>query len=152
MGKLLGLLDSNVVIASIAEAHEHHEPSNALFDRFPPQSFAVADHSYAEAYSILTRRSMGALFGQTAADTIAALESVAARTMLIGLTHGQTFDAIRDFAADGGIGPRLYDRLIGQTGVVNGVDTIVTWNLRHMRSLFPAMRVVDPAEMIADRR
>jgi predicted nucleic acid-binding protein len=148
---LLALLDSNVVVASIAEGHQHHEPSNALFQSFPAQSFAVAAHSYAEAYSILTRKSANS-FCKRPADVIAALESVAARCVLVGLTHAQTFDAIREFASGDGIGPRLYDKLIGQTAVLNGLDAIVTWNLAHMRSLFPALDVLDPAEFARQRR
>jgi len=151
MAKLLGLLDSNVVIASIAEAHEHHEPSNAMFQTFPTLSFAVAAHSYAEAYSILTRKSANSFFRRPPADAIAALESVAARCALVGLTHAQTFDAVRQFASEGGIGPRLYDKLIGETAMLNGLDTIITWNLSHMSSLFPRLDVLDPASF-AKRR
>ena len=149
----LALLDSNVVIASLAEAHEHHEASIALFSSFPNQSFAVAAHSYSEAYSILTRKAQSSPFKWTAADAIAALESVASRCSLVGLTHGQTFDAIRDFAADGGIGSRLYDKLIGEAAVHNGLSSIITWNASHMRSLFPTLDVVSPAEFgIAAKR
>jgi predicted nucleic acid-binding protein len=142
----LALLDSNVIIASLAEAHEHHEASIALFSLFPDQSFAVAAHSYSEAYSILTRKAQSSPFKWTAADAIAALESVAMRCSLVGLTHGQTFDAIRDFAADGGIGSRLYDKLIGEAAVHNGLSSIITWNASHMGSLFPSLDVVNPIE------
>lgn len=146
MAKLIALLDSNVVIASVAEDHEHHEPSNALFRNYPTHSFAIAAHSYSEAYSILTRQSPNSSLRWSAADAIAALESVASRCALVGLTHAQTFDAIRDFAADNGIGPRLYDKLIGETAITNGLETIVTWNMNHMRSLFPSIDVLDPLE------
>lgn len=146
MAKPIALLDSNVVIASVAEAHEHHEPSNALFQNYPTHSFAVAAHSYSEAYSILTRQAPNSSLRWSATDAIAALESVAVRCVLVGLTHAQTFDAIRDFAADNGIGPRLYDKLIGETAITNGLATIVTWNISHMQSLFPSIDVFDPLE------
>lgn len=144
MPKPRALLDSNVVIASVAEAHEHHEPSINLFSLARTQDYAVASHSYSEAYSILTRKAPGSPFRWSAADAIAALESVAARCALVGLTHAQTFDAIREFASDGGIGPRLYDKLIGQTAVVNGLSAIVTWNVSHLANLFPSLDVLDP--------
>lgn len=146
MAKLLALLDSNVVIASVAEAHEHHEPSNALFRNYPTHSFAVAAHSYSEAYSILTRKAPNSSLRWSATDAITALQSVAARCALVGLTHAQTFEAIRDFAADNGIGPRLYDKLIGEAAISNGLETIVTWNLSHMQSLFPSIAVLNPIE------
>lgn len=142
----LAVLDSNVVIASVAEAHEHHEASIMLFVDRPAHSFAVAAHSYSEAYSILTRRSKSSPFRWTASNAIAALESVAAKCVLVGLTHAQTFDAIKTFAAEGGIGPRLYDRLIGEAATLNGFDCIVTWNGSRMSSLFPDIRVLDPIE------
>lgn len=149
MSKVVALLDSNVVIAAVAAEHEHHHASAALLNEFSPRSFAVAAHSYSEAYSALTRRSRGAPFEFDPADAMAALESVAAHCVLIGLTHAQTFDAIRDFAGVSGIGPRLYDKLIGETAVVNVIPCIVTWNVAHFTSLFPTLTVVDPERFAA---
>jgi len=149
MGALLALLDSNVIIASVAEAHEHHEGSIALFGSTSDGTFAVAAHSYSEAYSVLTRKTQSSPFRWIAADAIAALESVAARCALVGLTHAQTFDAIRSFAADGGIGPRLYDKLIGEAALHNGIGSIITWNGSHMRNLFPSIDVFSPVEFVA---
>ncbi len=139
------LLDSNVVIAMVAEAHEHHAGSLALLVEERGR-FAVAAHSYAEAYGTLTRRGDRAPFRFTAAEAWAALESVRAATTLIGLTPAQSFDTVRRYAADGGIGARLYDRLIGEVAVVHGIETIVTWNLGHMRALFSEMTVVSPPD------
>ena len=146
MNRAVALLDSNVIIAAVAEAHEHHEPSIALFADRLSNPFAVAAHSYSEAYSILTRKSQNSPFRWTAPDAIAALESVAAKCLLVGLTHAQTFDAVRSFAAVGGIGPRLYDKLIEEAAVLNGLDCIVTWNSSHMSRLFPGMTVLDPIQ------
>lgn len=75
--------------------------------------------------------------------------SVARATSLIGLTPGQMLDAIRRYAASGGVGPRLYDLLIGQAAVHHAIPTIVTWNVGHMQSLFPGLKVVDPASFAA---
>lgn len=152
MSKPRALLDSNVIIASVAEAHEHHEPSIRLFDLTPVQTFAVASHSYSEAYSILTRKAPSSPFQWSSVDALAALESMAARCSLVGLTHAQIFDAIREFAGAGGIGPRLYDKLIGQTAVVNGISAIVTWNVGHMSSLFPSIQVFDPVSFAKEIR
>ena len=151
MATLLGLIDSNVVIASVVEAQEHHDASIALFSTFPVNSFAVAAHSYSEAYSILTSKAQSSPFRWIAGDAIAALESVAARCVLVGITHAQTFDAIRDFAAGGGVGPRLYDKLIGEAAVMNGIDCVVTWNSSHMGSLFPKLEVLTPSQFAKAR-
>ena len=144
--KIDALLDSNVVVAAVAEAHEHHAASLALFTEGASARFAVAAHSYAEAYSVLTRRSGPAPFGRSPDEAWAALESVRAVTSLLGLTAPQTFDAIKSYAAAGGVEARLYDRLIGETAIAHGVPAIVTWNVGHMRGLFPTLRVLTPGE------
>ena len=143
--KIEALLDSNVLIAMFVEAHEHHGPSLALVSDGSIQ-FAIAVHSYAEAYSTLTRRGDRAPFQFTPQEAWAALESVRAVTTLVGLTAPQTFDAIRGYAQSGGIGARLYDRLIGEAAVAHGIARIVTWNVGHMRGLFPNLNVETPKE------
>ena len=146
--KIDALLDSNVLIAMLVEAHEHHAPSLALLAERSDRHFAVAAHSHAETYSTLTRRGDHAPFRFSAEEAWAALESVRAVTSLVGLTAPQTFDAIRGFSCAGGIGARLYDRLIGETAVIHGIPAIVTWNAGHMRDLFPALRVATPGEYL----
>lgn len=138
------LLDSNVVIAILAEAHEHHAASLALVTEGDAAAYAISAHSYAEAYSTLTRRSDHAPFRFSAEEAWAALESLRAVTRLVGLTPSQTFDAVRAFAGKGGVGARLYDALIGQAAHVHDIPRIVTWNTRHMRSLFPDVNVLTP--------
>lgn len=141
------LLDSNVIVAALADMHHHHDVSFRLLTVETRGRFAIAAHSYAEAYSTLTRRSGPSPFRAPPDDTWRALESVARVTALVGLTPGQTLDAIRTYAAAGGVGPRLYDLLIGQAAVHHGIPRIVTWNVAHMRGLFPTLQVVDPASL-----
>ena len=143
--KIEALLDSNVLIAMLVEAHEHHGPSLDLVSEGGTQ-FAIAAHSYAEAYSTLTRRGERAPFQFTPQEAWAALESVRAVTTLVGLTAPQTFEAIRGYAQSGGLGARLYDRLIGEAAAAHGIALIVTWNVGHMRSLFPNLNVETPKE------
>ena len=107
MRRVDALLDSNVVVSIAEEEHLQHEVSVALFSTGKPQSFAVAAHSYAEAFSTLTRRNASANFRRTPKQASHALASVASATTLLGLTPAQTFEAIRDYAQRGGIGPRL---------------------------------------------
>ncbi len=145
----VALIDSNVLIATVAQSHEHHVASLALLNGLAPLTLAVAAHSYAEAYNTLTR--LGPLAPVQAQPGVAwsALQSLRAATVLIGLTPAQTFDAIGRYAAAGGVGPRLYDRLIGEVAVAHGLTIIVTWNTSHMSGLFPGLRVVDPGEAVA---
>ncbi len=141
------LLDSNVIIAALAGVHEHHAASLALFTQ-GSASYAVAAHSFAEVYATLTRRGDHAPFRFTAEEAWAALESLRAVTVLIGLTPAQTVETVRTYAADGGIGARLYDALIGETAAVYDLPAIITWNTRHMAGLFPRLDIVTPAAFL----
>jgi predicted nucleic acid-binding protein len=143
------LIDSNVVIAMLAEAHEHHVASLGLLTDGHDAEFAICAHSYAEAYSTLTRQGERAPFQFTPEEAWAALESVRAVTSLVGLTAPQTFDAIRGFSQAGGIGAGLYDRLIGEAAVAHAIPRIVTWNVRHMHSLFPNLTITTPRQFAA---
>ena len=53
------------------------------------------------------------------------------------------------YADRGDIGPRIFDHLIGCSAPFAGIDTIVTWNTGHMRSLFPQLTVLTPDQAIA---
>jgi len=140
------LLDSNVLIAIVAEAHEHHASSLALLTGGKRAAFAIAAHSYAEAFSTLTRRGDHGPFRFSPHEAWATLESVRAVTALVGLTPAQTFDATRSYAEKGGVGARLYDKLIGEAAVAHEIPALVTWNVGHMRSLFPSLIVTTPKD------
>jgi predicted nucleic acid-binding protein len=137
---LAALLDSNVVIACIAEAHEHHAASLTLLTEFDPKSCAVAAHSFAEAYATLTRTGDRSPFRFTAEQVRSTLESLRAVTTLVGLTPSQTFDTVCRYAGAGGVGSRFYDALIGEAAVMHRIPAIVTWNVRHMGPLFLSVR------------
>ncbi len=77
---------------------------------------------------------------------MAQIENLRLLVDLIALTAVQVFDGIRGYASEGGVGPRLYDKLIGEVAVVHGIGAIITWNIAHMRGLFPSLNVVDPIE------
>lgn len=143
MSARLIAIDTNVIVAALAEAHDHHAPSLALFSA-PGCTLAVAAHCYAEAFATLTRRGDHAPFHWPADEAWAALESVAAASRLIGLSPAQGFDAVREFAAAGHIGARLYDHLIACAAVVAGAEMLVTWNIGHFRSLNPGIALHTP--------
>jgi predicted nucleic acid-binding protein len=141
------LLDTNVIVAALAEAHEHHAPSLALFAAEVPLTIAIASHCYAEAFTTLTRRGDHAPFQWPPKEAWAALESVAATTRLVGLTPAQSFAAVRDFANAEGVGARVYDHLIACAAQAAGADCLVTWNVGHFRGLVDGIQVQTPKEM-----
>jgi predicted nucleic acid-binding protein len=139
------LLDSNILIAALAAPHHHHEETAAFLKTGLNLSCAVADHSVAEAYSNLTRMGGGG-FGFPSHLAIQGLNDFLSSVTLLSLNAAQTLGAIEEFALSGGVGPRLYDKLIGQVAVINAIPTIITLNLRHMTSLFPTLRVITPSQ------
>ena len=140
------LLDSNVLVAIVAESHQHHSASLELLMHDRQSAFAVAAHSFAEAYCTLTRQGDRAPFRFQPREAWAALESVRAATALVGLTAAQAFDAVRSYAQGGGSGARLYDRLIGECAVAHDIPTLITWNVGDMRSMFPQLVVCSPRQ------
>lgn len=150
MGGQLVLIDTNVIVAALAEAHEHHAPSLAIFAAGSPVAIAAAAHSYAEAFTTLTRRGEHAPFRWPPGEAWAALESVAAVTRLVGLTSAQSFAAVRDFAGAGHIGARVYDHLIARAAQAAGAQSLVTWNVAHFRGLIDGLDVRTPAAMLGD--
>lgn len=145
----LVLVDTNVIVAALAEAHEHHVPSLALFGADPPLAIAVAAHCYAEAFTTLTRRGAPAPFGWPPGEAWAALESVATITRLVGLTPAQSFEAVRQFAAAGHIGARVYDYLIARAAQAAGAKILMTWNIGHFVGLIDGVDARTPMEMLA---
>jgi predicted nucleic acid-binding protein len=143
------LIDTNVIVAALAEAHQHHAASLALFTAQPPLRMAVAAHSYAEAFTTLTRRGDHAPFRWPAQEAWAALESVAAATRLVGLTPAQSFEAVRDYAAAGHIGARIHDQLIARAAQAAGAAMLVTWNVGHLRGLAAGFDVRTPIAALA---
>ena len=147
----LALLDSNVIIASVAAEHDDHLPSVALFERYPAKSFAVAAHSFAESYVTLTKCGPRAPCAWDAHDAWTALEAVANATRLVGLSPAAGLDGVRLYASQSNIGARVYDWLLGQSAVLARIPAIVTWNVGHMAGLFPALAVQTPEEFVSRR-
>ncbi|UVO55617.1 PIN domain-containing protein [Sphingomonas sp. SUN039] len=145
----LVLLDTNVIVAALAEAHEHHRPSLALFAAEPPLNMAVAAHCYAEAFTTLTRRGLSVPFQWPPGEAWAALESVASVTRLVGLSPAQSFEAVRDFSASGQIGARIYDHMIGRAASACGAKILVTWNIGHFPRLGDGLEARTPIEVLA---
>ena len=143
----LHLIDTNVLVAAAVRQHPHHTPSLRLLEH--GRALSVVSHSVTETYNTLTRRSFGRGYAYAPGLAIAALETVLVGIEQLALTADETLVAIRRFAGVGGVGPRLYDALIGEVARVNGFETIATWNVGHMRALFPDLRVATPAELAA---
>lgn len=141
------LADSNVLIAALVDRHPHHLPSVEFLGGPDQTDILIATHCLAEALGNLTRPFPG--HGLPPVTVKSQIDSLIQNLHVVQLDALATLDAIRRFALQGGVGPRLYDYLIGATGEAFGADTIVTWNVRHFVPLFPHLRIVTPAEFTA---
>lgn len=137
------LIDTNIVVAAVDRGHESHAVALAALDRAIASGALLAAHSVAEAYSTLTKRAGPNPIGMTGPEARVALSAIRARLTVVGMTAEQTLAAVEDYS-ETGIGPRLYDYLIGKAGIVNGAAVLLTLNLRHMQSLFPELTVLSP--------
>ena len=140
------LFDTNVIVATIDEAHEHHEWSSAILQQTAAPDILLSAHTLSESFNRLTRGGPSGLF--LPARTAMVLRDLGNTASVRALDASETIDAISRFAAMGGTGARLYDYLIGYVGVVERVNRIVTWNIRDMRPLFANLEVVTPKEAI----
>lgn len=136
----------------LANEHQGHAASIALFAPDLTHVYAMAAHSFAETYTTLTRTGPHAPYRFTPDEAWLGLASLRASVKLVGLTAAQSLDAIHGYAVRGGVGARLYDALIGEAAVVHGIGTIVTWNITHMAGLFPRLEVVTPDDFLRARK
>lgn len=142
------LIDTNVVVAAVYDLHVHHSEAIPLFTAADPIPMMLAAHSLAESFVTLTRQGIAKPVGWSGPEARATLAGFREAVTIVAMTPEQTINAIERFA-DIGIGARLYDYLIGRTGLLYGAEAIVTFNTGHMRALFPGVAVVTPGEWLA---
>lgn len=142
------LIDSNVIVAAIVDHHSSHVEAAVFINATSLPALLVAAHSHAEAYVTMTRGGGPQPYKLDARRALIGLAAVRAISKLVAMTPEQTVDAITRFG-EIGIGVRLYDYLIGRTGLLHGARAIVTFNTGHMRALFPTVAVHTPGEWLA---
>lgn len=143
-----GLIDSNVLIAASDGDHEHHDQSLKFVAAAADQFFVTTLHCTSECYSNLTRQRRSGGAGFTPAEAMAAIDSIERAFDVLSLSVADHHAALRGFAERGGAGPRVYDFLIGYTGLINGLPLIVTWNIRDFEPLFPGLRILTPTQYL----
>lgn len=141
------LVDSNVLIAAAVATHIHHAQSRRFLETAPRAELGVTASSLCEIYNNLTRPPPR--FGMPPKQASEIVAAYASGLTVLAMDVGETIAALRNFAARGGTGPRLYDYLIGATGEAFGASVVVTWNVRHFDGLFLRLRIVDPAAFTA---
>jgi predicted nucleic acid-binding protein len=129
-------LDTNVIIASCVEDHEHHERALELLERVlgGADHGVTSAHAIAEAYAVMTRLPKPLRVPpQTAASLLEgnylkAFEVVA----LTGKEYGQLIIAAGQSGWGGGL---MYDAIHVTCATKAAVDRLYSWNASHLKTV-----------------
>lgn len=138
------LCDTNGLIASACDWHEHHARTHAeLQRRFQDrQELVLAAHSLAEIYSVLTRLPWPRRFRSE--DALTLIEGNWTDTPTIHLTARETWNAVRTAQRRGVRGGQIYDALIAVSALKAGASAILTWNVRNFEPFAADIRIESP--------
>lgn len=137
-------LDTSVLIASSDADHPHQAASIGYLASASPATTACAAHTLAEFYSVLSRLPGGKRVRPELAAAL--VVQIAERMTVVPLTAEDYIAAISACAAAGQSGAMVYDALLIACARRWSADRIVTWNLRHFRSIALDMadRIFEP--------
>lgn len=129
------LLDANCLIAAAIAQHEHHRATIAELSRrrSANQVMVIAAHALLEAYAVLTR--LPPPHRLAPSDALAVLDRNWGDAETVALTASETWRALRELAATGITGGRIYDGCIAASARKGKCDEILTWNSRHFTGL-----------------
>ena len=125
------LVDTSCLVAAALPQHEHHAATVADLTRrrAAGHTFVMAAHSVLEAYAVLTR--LPPPHRLAPADAAAVLDRNWASTESFALTGAEHWRLLRQVAAAGTAGGRIYDGAIAACARKGKADEILTWHVRH---------------------
>jgi predicted nucleic acid-binding protein len=129
------LLDTSCLVAAALPQHEHHRTTieDLSRRRTAGHTFLMAAHAVLESYAVLTR--LPAPHRLAPADAMAILDRNWGRTETIALTAAESWRVVRQHAAKGFAGGRVYDGCIAASARKGKANEILTWNVRHFETL-----------------
>lgn len=138
------LCDTNGLIASVCDWHDHHARTHAEVQRRARagEELVLAAHSLAEMYSVLTR--MPPPYRVPGEDALSLIEGNWSDTPTVQLTARDTWDAVRSAQRRGVRGGQMYDALIATTALKAGASVILTWNRRNFEPFAGDIRIESP--------
>lgn len=138
------LCDTNGLIASVCDWHEHHDRTHAEFQRRgrAQEELVLAAHSLAEIYAVLTRLPPPRrLRGE---DALTLIEGNWSDTPTVHLTARETWEALRTAERRNVRGGQMYDALIATAALKAGASAILTWNHRNFAPFVGDIRIESP--------
>jgi predicted nucleic acid-binding protein len=138
-------LDTSCLIALLAEWHERHKAAVRGYEKrlARGERLVIAGHAFLECFSVLTRLPPPLA---TSPETAAAiLSKYLDAGELAGMTAETCRLAVRDLAARGLGGGRIYDGIIALCSYQAGATTLLTFNVRHFLAVAPpGLAVLEP--------
>jgi predicted nucleic acid-binding protein len=129
-------LDTNVLVASVIEQHEHHQRAYAVLDRVhsgKDEGF-VSAHGLAEVYAVLTK--LPAPFRHTPEQALLSVEeNIVKYFKITSLTATDYTGIIREAALAGVQGGTIYDAVLVKCAAKAEVEKLFTLNVRHFQSV-----------------
>lgn len=126
------LFDTNVIVASLSEAHQMYAQCKPWFDQAQVDRTIeglISTHSLAECYSVLTRLPPPYRISPATVDRL--LTENLTQFTRVSLTAEDYQAAIRKVVQLNISGGGIYDALIAQAALQANVDSLLTFNDRH---------------------
>lgn len=128
--------DTNVLVAAFLQTHPHHHAARPLIERVKAgkDSGAVAAHSLAEVYAVLTRLPGGSQVAPMVAWQLIS-QNILEDFSIVGLTAKEYSAALESAAANGVEGGQTYDLVLLAAAIKSRAERIYTLNVRHFQNL-----------------
>ena len=127
--------DSSVLVAAFWGGHARHGPSIKLLASASKKDSACGIHTLAEVFAVMTALRVKPLIPPE--QGLLFVGEIRQRLALVSLDSEEYFATIRNAAAQGITGGRVYDALLLGCAAKSKAQTIYTWNLKHFQLLAP---------------
>jgi len=136
-------LDTNCLVALVAEWHPRHRATAAAYERrlAAGQELVIAGHALLECFSVLTRLPGAVRVPAETAERVLGL-SFADRAEIAVLRPGDYWPIIRRLGQSGRGGGLVYDAAIALASFRAGARDLLTWNVKDLGAVAPPGLVV----------
>jgi len=140
---LIVAVDTSVIVAALAPWQERHRAARRAIDELLAQrSLIVPWHALMEAYSVLTRVPLPIRFAPK--EALRLLNETFGNVPVVGLSPGDVWSLIAEFAARGIFGGRIYDAAIARAARDAGAQAILTLDVRDFELLGEGLQILSP--------
>ena len=132
--------DTSVLIAAMVESHPHHERSVAWLSkaRAGTVAWAVAAHSLAETYAVLTTLPVKPRISAALASRLIR-ENILDSAEIVALSPREYLHTVTRLAENGIVGGAIYDALLAFAAEKAEATRLLTLNLNDFRRAWPSI-------------